>query len=243
MRHNWAHNRGKDDGTATCTYTGQGAWLRATPGSATTTISNEAFRLNTAHWMGINAPGAGQPRRRALRLGQGPTCQGWLDGLGVHAAACARHTNRHRHDELRDHLAQTEYARTAGITATIEQANTTWVDAMITAAPPARPITESLRGAAAHKCREYGLGVPNTALLHQGLVPFVMEQHGCPGALRTNPGRLPHLQESPAPGEHARVGYGRCQEASCPELLDDGVLHAGESGISQLIGMPGLPGT
>ena len=60
------------------------------------------------------------------------------------------------------------------------EANTTWVDVMVTAAQPGRPITDSLREAEAPKCREYGLGVPNTAVLHQGLVPFVIEQHGHP---------------------------------------------------------------
>ena len=119
---------------------------------------------------------------------------GRLERYGRHIE---RERERHRHDELR------ESARTAGITATIEQArpaddaprharpmhtvdvhmmdaetDAAWVDVMITAAPSAPPITESLREAEAHKCRESGLGVPNTALLHQGLVPFVMEQHG-----------------------------------------------------------------
>ena len=119
------------------------------------TIANEAFRVNIGHRLGLDAPEAGQGCRRALRLGQGPTCQGQLDTLGLRAAACARHTNRHRHDELRDHLAQ--YARSSGVTATIEQArpaddaprqarpvhtadvhmmetNTTWIDVMVTAA-------------------------------------------------------------------------------------------------------------
>ena len=50
----------------------------------------------------------------------GAGAQGQLDVLGLHAAACARHTNRHGPDEFRDHLAQ--YARSGGITATIEQA-------------------------------------------------------------------------------------------------------------------------
>ena len=200
MRHNWARIRSKDDGTANSSYTGQGAWLRATPGNANNTISN--FRYNLGHRLGPTAPRAGHACRRALRLGQGPTRQGQLDELGLHAAACARHTNRHRHDELRDHIAQ--HACTASI-ADIEQtrpandaprharpmrtadvrmmdaeANATWVDVMITAAQPARLITENLQEAEAHKCREYGLGVPNAALLHQGLVPFVMEQHGRP---------------------------------------------------------------
>ena len=58
-------------------------------------------------------------------------------------------------------------------------ANITWKDVMVTAAPPTRPITESLRDAETHKCREYGFGVPNPAVLHQGLVPFI-EQHGRP---------------------------------------------------------------
>ena len=84
-------------------------------------------------------------------------------------------------DEVRDHLAQ--YVCVVGMTATIEQArpadnaprharpmhtadvrvmdaeaNATWVDVVITAAPPARPITERLTEADAHTCREYGLG-------------------------------------------------------------------------------------
>ena len=95
MRHAWSRNRATDGGTATSAHTGQGAWLRATPGSTAHTITNEAFRFNI-----------GQRCRRPLRMGQGPICQGQLDVLGLHAAACARHTNRHRHDELRDHLAQ-----------------------------------------------------------------------------------------------------------------------------------------
>ena len=205
MRHAWARNRATDGGTAASVYTGQGAWLRATPGSTAHTITNEAFRFNVGHRLGLDTPGAGQRCRRPLRLGQGPICQGQLDVLGLHAAACARHTNRHRHDELRDHLAQ--YARSSGITATIEQArpaddaprharpmhtadvhlmdaeaNTTWIDVMVTAAQPARSITDSLREAEQHKCREYGLGVPNPAVLHQGLVPFVIEQHGRPAS-------------------------------------------------------------
>ena len=60
------------------------------------------------------------------------------------------------------------------------ETNTTWIDVMVTAAQPTRPLTESLRDAETHKCREYGLGVPNPAVLHQGLVPFVIEQHGRP---------------------------------------------------------------
>ena len=60
------------------------------------------------------------------------------------------------------------------------EANTTWLDVMVTAAQPTRPITDSLREAEQHKCREYGLGVPNPAVLHQGLVSFVTEQHGRP---------------------------------------------------------------
>ena len=120
MRHAWARNRPTDGGTAASNYTGQGAWLRATPGSPAHTINNEAFRFNLGQRLGLDTPGAGQRCRRPLRLGQGPICQGQLDVLGLHAAACARHTNRHRHDELRDHLAQ--YARSSGVTATIEQA-------------------------------------------------------------------------------------------------------------------------
>ena len=205
MRHAWARNRSTDGGTAAPVYTRQGAWLRATPGSATHTINNEVFRFNLGHRIGLDTPGAGQRCRRPLRLGQGPICQGHLDVLGLHAAACARHTNRHRHDELRDHLAQ--YARSSGVTATIEQArpaddaprharpthtadarlmdteaNATWIDVMVTVAQPARPLTDSLREAEQHKCREYGLGVPNPAVLHQGLVPFVIEQHGRPAS-------------------------------------------------------------
>ena len=205
MRHAWARNRPTDGGTAASSYTGQGAWLRAIPGSTTNTINNEAFRFNIGQRLGLDTPGAGQRCRRPLRLGQGPICQGQLDVLGLHAAACARHTNRHRHDELRDHLAQ--YARSSGVTATIEQArpaddaprharpmhtadvhlmdteaNTTWIDVMVTAAQPAHPLTTSLQEAEQHKCREYGLGVPNPAVLHQGLVPFVLEQYGRPAA-------------------------------------------------------------
>ena len=90
MRHNWARNRSTDGGTAATAYTGQGAWLRATPGTATYTIANEAFRFNLGHRLGLDAPGAGQGCRRTLRLGQGPTCQEQLDILGLHAAACAR---------------------------------------------------------------------------------------------------------------------------------------------------------
>ena len=90
MKHSWARNRSKDEGTANSSYTGQGAWLRATPGTAANTISKEAFHFNLGHRLGLNAPGAGQACRRALRLGQGPTCQGRLDVLGLHAAACAR---------------------------------------------------------------------------------------------------------------------------------------------------------
>ena len=62
------------------------------------------------------------------------------------------------------------------------EANETWIDVMVTAAQPARPITDSLREAEQHKCREYGLGVLNPAVLHQGLVPFVIEQHGHPAS-------------------------------------------------------------
>ena len=83
-----------------------------------------------------------------------------------------------------------QYARSAGITATIEQARSakeaaaadkpahtadiymmdaaaheTWVDVMITAAHPARPIDQSLREAKTHKRRE---------------VAFVLEQYGRP---------------------------------------------------------------
>ena len=138
--------------------------MAARPPPPTYTITNEAFRLNIGNRLGLDAPGAGQRCRRPLRLGQGPICQGQLDVLGLqcHAAACAQHTNRHRHDELREHLAQ--YARSGGVTATIEQArsaddaprharpmhtadvrlmdteaNATWIDVMVTAAQPARP--------------------------------------------------------------------------------------------------------
>ena len=173
MRHAWARNRSTDGGKATSTYTGQGAWLRATPGSAAHTINNEAFRFNIGYRLGLDAPGAGQRCRRPLRLGQGPICQGQLYVLGLHAVAFARHANRHRHDELRDHLAR--YARSSGVTATIEQArpaddaprharpmhtadvrlmdteaNTTWIDFMVTAAQPTRPLTDSLREAEQH---------------------------------------------------------------------------------------------
>ena len=60
------------------------------------------------------------------------------------------------------------------------EANTTWIDVMVKAAQPTRPISDSLREAGQHKCREYGLCVPNPAVLHQGLVPFVIEKHGSP---------------------------------------------------------------
>ena len=113
MRHNWARNRSRNECTANSHYTGQGAWLRATPGNAANTISNETFRCILGHRLGLNAQGAGQVCRKTLRLGQGPTCQRRLNELGLHAAACARHTNRHRHDELRDHIGH--YLRTAGI--------------------------------------------------------------------------------------------------------------------------------
>ena len=113
------------------------------------------------------AQGRAQHCRRALRLGQGPTCQGQLDELALHAEARAR----------QDHIAQ--YARTAGVTASKEEArpaddaprhaqpmhtadvrvmdneaNTTWIDIMVTAAQPARPIMDSLKEAETRKCRE-----------------------------------------------------------------------------------------
>ena len=72
--------------------------------------------------------------------------------------------------------------RTADVHLMDAEANATWIDVMVTAAQPARTITDSLREAEQHKCREYGLGVPNPAVLHQGLVPFVIEQHGRPAS-------------------------------------------------------------
>ena len=69
MRHNRARNRSTDDGRAATAYTGQGAWLRATPATAASTIANEAFRSNLGHRLGLDGPGAAQGCRRALRLG------------------------------------------------------------------------------------------------------------------------------------------------------------------------------
>ena len=195
MRHAWARNRPTDGGTAASSYTGQGAWLRATPGSTAHTINNEAFSFNIGQRLGLDTPGAGQRCRRPLRLGQGPICQGQLDALGLHAAACARHTNRHRHDELRDHLAQ--YARSSGVTATIEQArpaddaprharpmhtadvhlmdteaNTTWIDVMVTAAQPARPShRQPARAAASTSAENMGLAFRTQPCCIKALFP------------------------------------------------------------------------
>ena len=253
MRHNCDPQ--PQQGTAAPAYTGQGAWLRATLGSTTYTIANEAFRFNIGHRLGLDAAGAGQGCRRALRLGQGPTCQGQLDILGLHAAACARHTNRHRHDELRDHLAQ--YARSSGITATIEQArpaddaprqarpmhtadvhmmdtdaNTTWTDVMVMAAQPTRPIAESLREEETHKCREYWLGVPNPAVLHQGLVPFIIEQHGRSAACAQAVAdyliskKARHMEST-----LGLAGYGGSQTPGGADFLDHCLLHVGQGGL------------
>ena len=72
--------------------TGQGAWLRATPGSIAHTINNEAFRFNIGQRLGLDTSGAGQRCRRRWRLRQGPLCQGQLDVLGLHAAGvCTAH--------------------------------------------------------------------------------------------------------------------------------------------------------
>ena len=71
-RHSWARDRSTDDGKAATAYTGQGAWLRATPATAVYTIANEVFLFNLGHRLGLDAPRAGQGCRRALRLGQGP---------------------------------------------------------------------------------------------------------------------------------------------------------------------------
>ena len=131
--------------------------------------STRSARFNIGHRLGLDA---GEGR---CDWGKVPPARGMqLDILGLHEATCAWHTNRHRHDELRDHLAQ--YARSGGVTATIEQAwpaddaprharcvhvrlmdadaNTTWIDVMVTAAQPARPITENLREAERERERE-----------------------------------------------------------------------------------------
>ena len=61
IKHNWARNRSNDEGTANSSYTGQGAWLRATPGTAANTISSEAFRFNLSRSRKPEVP-SGQDR-------------------------------------------------------------------------------------------------------------------------------------------------------------------------------------
>ena len=61
-----------------------------------------------------------------------------------------------------------------------------------------------------HKSREHGLGVPNPAVLHQGLVPFVIEQRGRPASCAQASGGLPHIEEGQAHWKHLGPGHGCC---------------------------------
>ena len=114
----------------------------------------------------------------------------------------ARRTNRHRHDELTDHLAQ--YARSSGVTATIEQARP--ADDAPRHARPMHTADVRMMDTEANTTpdRCYGHSGPANQALYgepqgrgnaqvqriwarrsepsrdQGLVPFVIEQHGRP---------------------------------------------------------------
>ena len=124
-----------------------------------------------------------------------------MDALGLHAARCARHTGLHRRDDVRDHLAQ--YARTAGVTATVEQnrpmdepgarpvhradvylidqqAKEMWLDVRITTATLDIPVERALGEAEARKCQKYRQPRAHPSLLHQGVIPFILEQYGRP---------------------------------------------------------------
>ena len=247
MRRNWARNRSTDGGTAATKRTGQGAWLRATPGNTAYTIANEAFRFNIGHRLGLDAPGAGQGCRRALRLGQGPTCQGHSDIL--------RHTNRHRLDELRDHLAQ--HARSSGVTATI------WCTSPRPTHAHRRRAHDG-HGSQHHLDRRYGHGGPANQARHgepQGRGqriwarrsepsrdtsrpgPFCHWAAWAPGALRSGSRWLSHLQEGQAHGEHLGAGHGGGQKTGGAELLDHCLLHAGPCGLQKPCWMPGIQST
>ena len=114
---------------------------------------------------------------------------------------------------------------------------------MVTAAQPARPITDSLWEAATHKCREYGLGVPNPAVLHQGLVPFVIEQKGRPAPCAQ--AAADYLISKRARHMESTLGLDMvaAKRQAAQSFWTTVFLHVGPSGLPKPRGMPGVPCT
>ena len=158
MRHTWARNRSTDGGAAASTYTVKGRGSEPPPATQHTlsvTITNEAFRFNIGNRLGLDAPGQDRDAGRHWRVPGTPTGIGMMNSN--HLAQCARSSGVTATIEQArpadDAPRQARPMHTADVRVMDTEANTTWIDVMVTAAQPARPITDSLREAEQHKCR------------------------------------------------------------------------------------------